>query len=94
MPQQIKVAEGGHSRILGVGGYRPRRVVPNAELCRRIDSSEEWIESHSGIRERRFAAPDETLPAMAVAAAGKALANAGVLPESVDLLLVASMSNL
>jgi 3-oxoacyl-(acyl-carrier-protein) synthase III len=94
MPQQIKVAEGGHSTILGVGGYRPRRVVANAELCRRIDSTEEWIESHSGIRERRFAAPDETLPAMAAAAAGKALAHAGVLPAAVDLLLVASMSNL
>ncbi|MFC4031643.1 beta-ketoacyl-ACP synthase 3 [Streptomyces polygonati] len=94
MPQQIKVAEGGHSAILGVGGYRPRRAVANDELCRRIDSTDEWIVSHSGIRERRFAAPDETLPAMASAAAGKALAHAGVQPSAVDLLLVASMSNL
>jgi 3-oxoacyl-(acyl-carrier-protein) synthase III len=83
-----------HSAVLGVGGYRPRRVVGNAEVCARIDSSPEWIETRSGIRERGFAAPDETLPMMAAAAAGKALANAGVAAAEVDLVLLASMSNL
>ncbi|MBO1332640.1 beta-ketoacyl-ACP synthase 3 [Streptomyces sp. VRA16 Mangrove soil] len=94
MSQQIRTATGGHSRILGIGGYRPRRVVSNDEMCARVDSSPEWIESRSGIRERRFAQPDETLAVMAVAAAGKALAHAGALPDQVDLVLVASMSNL
>ncbi|MEW2495467.1 beta-ketoacyl-ACP synthase 3 [Streptomyces nodosus] len=91
---RIRSTSGHHSAILGVGGYRPRRVVDNAEMCRSIDSTEEWIVGHSGIRERRFAGPDETLPAMAAAAAGKALAHAGVQSSAVDLVLVASMSNL
>jgi len=94
MGQQIRSAPGGHSRILGIGGYRPRRVVHNAELCTLVDSTPEWIETRSGIRTRRFAAPDETIAAMAEAAAGKALAGAGLAAEQLDLVLVASMSNL
>lgn len=82
-----------HSRILGVGAYRPRRVVDNAELCRRIDSTEEWIETRSGIRTRHFAEPDETLALMATEAAAKALAQAGLTAPQVDCLIVASMSN-
>ncbi|MBD0741991.1 beta-ketoacyl-ACP synthase 3 [Streptomyces sp. CBMA152] len=85
---------GGHSRILGIGGYRPWRVVANTELCAAIDSTDEWIETRSGIRERRFAAPDETLHSMALAAAGKALAAAGVDPREIDLVVLASMSQL
>jgi 3-oxoacyl-[acyl-carrier-protein] synthase III len=92
----IRAAAGAavHSRILGVGGYRPRRVVGNREVCEVLDSTEEWIETRSGIRERRFAGPDETLPVMAAAAADKALAQAGTPAADVDLVLVASMSNL
>jgi 3-oxoacyl-(acyl-carrier-protein) synthase III len=84
----------GYSRILGVGGYRPRKVVPNAELCRILDSSEEWIETRTGIRERRFASADETLDVMAVASAEKALAQSGVDAADIDLVVLASMSNL
>lgn len=83
-----------HSRILGLGTYRPRRVVGNAEVCRSIDSSPEWIETRSGIRTRRFAAEDETLLAMAVAAGGKALSQAGIVPAQLGCVVVASMSNL
>ncbi|MEE3921327.1 beta-ketoacyl-ACP synthase 3 [Micromonospora sp. BRA006-A] len=83
-----------HARLSAVGAYRPRRVVSNAEICTRIDSTEEWIESRSGIRSRRFAAPDETLPAMAEAAAGAALTEAGVAPERIGAVVLASMSNL
>ncbi|MET9255007.1 beta-ketoacyl-ACP synthase 3 [Streptomyces sp. NPDC003717] len=90
----LRVSGGSPSAILGVGGYRPRRVVGNAEVCARIDSSEEWIEQRSGIRERRFADASETLPVMSAAAAGKALAHAGVRAAEIDLVLVASMSNL
>jgi 3-oxoacyl-(acyl-carrier-protein) synthase III len=94
MSQQLRVAESGHSRILGIGGFRPRRVVSNAEVCALVDSTPEWIETRSGIRERRFARPEETLLTMAEAAAGKALAHAGVMAEQLELVLVASMSNL
>ena len=78
--------------ITGVGVYRPRRLVTNAEICLHIDSSPEWIERRSGIRTRRFAAPDETLAEMGAAAAAKALADAGADPSHVDLLVVATMS--
>ena len=50
-----------YARILAVGGYRPERVVTNAEICERIDSSDEWIRERSGIIERRWAAADETV---------------------------------
>lgn len=82
------------SRLLGIGAYRPRRVVTNAELCERVDSTPDWIESRSGIRSRRFASPDETLERMAAAAGAKALAAAGLAPDRVDCLLVATTSDL
>ena len=55
-----------HSAILGFGGYRPRRVVDNAEIVTMIDSSDEWIRTRSGIIERRWAEPDETVQMMSV----------------------------
>lgn len=94
MTRTVRTAGTRHSALLGIGGYRPHRVVGNEEICRLIDSTEEWIETRSGIVERRFAGPDETLPMMATAAAEKALAQAGTLPGEIDLVLVASMSNL
>lgn len=84
----------GGARILGVGAYRPSRVVDNHELAPAIDSSDEWIRRRSGIATRRFAAPDETLVEMAAAASLKALAHAGVPPESVDAVILATMSHL
>lgn len=79
---------------MAVGAYRPRRVVSNAEICARIDSTADWIEGRSGIRSRRYAAADETLSAMAVAAAGKALSEAGIPPDRLGAVVLASMSNL
>jgi len=81
------------ARLIGLGAYRPMRVVTNEEICSVLDSSPEWIESRSGIRTRRFAGPDETLAAMATTAAGKALAHAGIEPADLDAVLVASMSH-
>jgi 3-oxoacyl-[acyl-carrier-protein] synthase-3 len=82
-----------YSRMLGLGAYRPSRVVTNDEICERIDSSDEWIRSRSGIVTRRWAAPDETVADMAVAAAGKALAAAGVAPEQIGCVLVATCTH-
>ncbi|AEH11596.1 MULTISPECIES: beta-ketoacyl-ACP synthase III [Protofrankia] len=81
------------SRILGVGAYRPMTVVSNADICQRLDSTPEWIESRSGIRSRRFANAEESLGAMAATAAGKALASAGVEVADVGCILVATMSH-
>lgn len=82
------------ARMLGVGSYSPARVVTNAEMCERIDSTDEWIRERSGITERRFAAPDETVADMAVAAASKALASAGITADQVDCVIVASVTHL
>jgi 3-oxoacyl-[acyl-carrier-protein] synthase-3 len=80
------------ARILGLGGYRPRRRVTNAELEQVMDTNDEWIRTRVGIAERRWAAEDETLVEMAVAAGGKALAASGLAPDEVDLVIVASAS--
>ncbi|HEX2706175.1 MAG TPA: beta-ketoacyl-ACP synthase III [Candidatus Lustribacter sp.] len=82
-----------HARIWGVGGYRPERVVTNEEICTWIDSSEEWIRERSGIESRRFAAADETVTDMAEIAARQALAAAGVSPEQVGTILVATVTH-
>lgn len=82
-----------YARILAVGGYRPERVVTNAEICERIDSSDEWIRERSGIIERRWAAPDESVVDMAVAAASKALAESGITADQVGMVLVATVTH-
>jgi 3-oxoacyl-(acyl-carrier-protein) synthase III len=82
------------SALLGLGHYRPRRVVPNSEIVDAIDSSDEWIQQRSGIIERRIAGPDETVVAMSVAAAREALDQAGVQPGQVDTVIVATVSHL
>jgi len=82
-----------HARILGVGGYRPSRVVTNAEICERIDSSDQWIRERTGIESRRWAAPDESVVDMCLAAAGKAVAQAGITPAEVGAVLVATVTH-
>lgn len=93
-PRLRTAATVGGSRILGVGAYRPNRLVSNEEVAAPIDSSDEWIRKRSGITTRRFAAEDESVVSMAAEASLKALAQAGVAPESVDTVLLASMSYL
>ena len=82
------------SRIMGIGGYRPRRIVDNAEICTYIDSSDEWIRTRSGIVERRWASPDETIQMMSVSAARKALERAGVEPGQIDTVIVSTVTHL
>jgi 3-oxoacyl-[acyl-carrier-protein] synthase-3 len=80
------------ARILGLGGYRPRRRVTNEELSQVMETSDEWIRTRVGIAERRWAAEDETLVEMATAAGGKALAASGLDPDEVDLMILATAS--
>ncbi len=80
------------AQILGFGDYRPRRIVTNEEISRRVDTSDEWIRTRVGISERRFAADDESVVDMSVAAAGKALANSGILAEDIDTVILATCS--
>ena len=79
MTGTITVAQGPkYARLISVGAYRPERVVTNAEICTRIDSTDEWIQERSGIVERRYAAPDESVIDMAVLAANDAIVKAGI----------------
>lgn len=79
-----------YSRITGTGGCLPERVLTNAELERMVDTSDEWIRTRTGIRERRIAAPGETTCDLAERAARQALEAAGVAPSELDLIVVAT----
>jgi 3-oxoacyl-[acyl-carrier-protein] synthase-3 len=76
-------------RITGVGSYVPETIVTNHDLCRRVDTSDEWITVKTGIRERRISAADEAPSDMGYQAALRCLQNAGVAKSAVDLIVVA-----
>jgi 3-oxoacyl-[acyl-carrier-protein] synthase-3 len=78
--------------ITGTGSYAPERVLTNADLEKIVDTTDEWILSRTGIRERRIARPDETTSDMGAEAARRALAKAGVGAEQVDLIIVATIT--
>ena len=80
------------ARIAGWGKALPRRVLSNAELEGMVDTSDDWIRSRTGIRERRIAGPDKSTFTLAVEAAREALAVAGVAPSEVDLVVVCTFS--
>lgn len=78
------------SAVTGVGSYLPEQVVTNADLAKIVDTSDEWIVERTGIRQRHKAREDEPTSDLAVAAARRALADAGRSPEDVDLIVVAT----
>lgn len=80
------------STILGVGSYLPSRVVDNSELSKRVETSDEWITSRTGIKERRVAEENEATSDLAVKASQKALDDAGISPEDIDLIVVATIT--
>jgi len=78
------------SVVLGCGSYLPSRILTNAELARKVDTSDEWIVQRTGIRERRIAAQGEVTSDLALAAARAALADGDVDPQSIDLIVLAT----
>jgi 3-oxoacyl-[acyl-carrier-protein] synthase-3 len=82
-----------HARIMGVGGYRPARVIPNSEIVEAINSSDQWIQERSGIKERRWAAKEESVVDMAEAAARDAIAASGLQPTQVDAIIIATVTH-
>ncbi|MCX4998483.1 ketoacyl-ACP synthase III [Streptomyces longwoodensis] len=91
---KIKASKGApYARIIGVGGYRPIRVVPNEVILEHIDSSDEWIRSRSGISTRHWANDEETVAAMSVEASGKAIADAGITAEQIGAVIVSTVSH-
>src|SRR5689334_15851633 len=78
------------SQVVGWGSYLPERILTNAELAQRLDTSDEWIVQRTGIRERRIAAEGEACSDLATKAASQALLRAGMAASEVDLLVVAT----
>jgi 3-oxoacyl-[acyl-carrier-protein] synthase III len=88
----IGTANGYRVSITGIGANVPERVMTNEELSKLVDTTDEWIVVRTGIRERRIAREDEALSDMALPAARGALAQAGVDPADIDLLIVATVT--
>ena len=82
-----------HASILGVGAYRPRRVVDNHEICEVLDSSDEWIRERSGIITRHIAGEGESVIEMSEVAAKGAIEMAGIDPEQIGCIIVATVSH-
>lgn len=80
--------------MLSLGAYRPDRVVTNDEICERIDSSDEWIYTRTGIKSRRFARRDETVVEMGIQAGRKAIANALLSGSDIDAVILATNTHL
>jgi 3-oxoacyl-[acyl-carrier-protein] synthase-3 len=80
------------AHLTGWGRYAPAGVLTNADLARMVDTSDEWIVSRTGIRERRVAAAHETTASMAAVAAKRAIAVAGIDPDAIDLILLATLT--
>jgi len=78
------------SLLQGIGGYLPERIVTNAELAARVDTSDAWIVERTGIRQRHVAGPHETCVYMATKAARAALADASATPADVNAIIVAT----
>jgi len=76
--------------IKGVGGYLPTRVLTNQDLANLVDTSDQWITERTGIKERRIAAEGELTSTMGAIAARRALDDAGVAPEDIDLIILAT----
>ena len=78
--------------IIGTGSYLPEKVLSNQDLEKLVETSDEWIVTRTGIRERRIAAADENTSDLAAKAAEQALENAGITAEEIDLILVATVT--
>lgn len=78
--------------ILGMGSYMPEKIVTNADLEKIVDTSDEWIRSRTGIEERRFAGDDIDTVEMSYLSSKEALKQAGIQPEQLDLIIVATVT--
>jgi 3-oxoacyl-[acyl-carrier-protein] synthase III len=78
------------SQVAGVGAYLPSRIVTNAELAQKLDTSDDWIRERTGIRERRIAADGELTSDLSIAASQEALRAAGMNASAIDLIVLAT----
>ncbi len=82
----------GETVLLGLGSYAPEKRLTNDELSQRVDTNDEWIASRTGIRERRIASPEQTTSDLALIASLSAIEDAGISPENIDLVIVATIT--
>jgi 3-oxoacyl-[acyl-carrier-protein] synthase-3 len=80
------------SSIIGTGSYLPEKVLTNDDLSKMVDTSDEWITTRTGIKERHIAADDQATSDLASEAARRAMTAAGVTPEEIDLIVVATVT--
>jgi 3-oxoacyl-[acyl-carrier-protein] synthase-3 len=85
-------SEPSRAAITGVGIYVPQRVLTNAELARRLDTSDEWIITRTGIRERRVGGPGETTSTMSTEAVRRLMTARGLGPDDIDAVIVATVT--
>jgi 3-oxoacyl-[acyl-carrier-protein] synthase-3 len=78
--------------ISGIGSYAPPHILTNDDLSKMVETTDDWIRSRTGIRERRIAGPDETTSDLAARAGGEAIANAGLTPADIDLLIIGTVT--
>jgi 3-oxoacyl-[acyl-carrier-protein] synthase-3 len=88
----IGQANGVAVSVTGLGCYVPDKVLTNADLAKLVDTSDEWITERTGIKERRIAEPEQAMSDLALPAARQALERAGVDPEELDLVIVATVT--
>lgn len=81
-----------HVGVIGVGSYLPKKILTNFDLEKMVDTSDEWIMTRTGIRERRLATKKEATSDLAISAAKRALKNAKIKPENLDLIIVATIT--
>ena len=79
-----------HTRIIGTGSYLPEKILTNSDLAGLVDTSDEWIQQRTGIRQRHIAADNETTSDLALKASQRALEMAGITPDKLDLIIVAT----
>lgn len=82
-----------NSKILATGSYLPKQIRTNADLEKMVDTSDEWIVTRSGMKERRIATPDETVATMGFEAAKRCLEQVNLDPQEIDLIVVGTTSN-
>jgi 3-oxoacyl-[acyl-carrier-protein] synthase III len=91
-PRAVEPLDQRTCSIVSVGSYVPERVLSNAELEKMVDTTDDWITTRTGIKERRIAAKNEFTSDIAAQAAMRALARAEIKPEQVDLIIVATIT--
>lgn len=87
---QRGAAASNRTVVCGIGSYLPQRIMTNAEMAEKVDTSDEWIVQRTGIRQRHIAADGETTSMLATKAAEAALGNAGLLAGDIDLIVLAT----